>query len=162
MSDRTGINPSILDEIVADYIATRRKDARVEMDEFRGEQSRTAAIRRAARCEYPDGKRHPHQCLIPRRLLTLAEERLLAAAGRLAKARDFDALHDIVTEEIGAVHGIGKLMVYDIAHGCIFRERAKACLPAPGHKGRSCNFRIPRRNARPTQTSISVLAPLGR
>jgi hypothetical protein len=62
------------------------------------------------------GKRHSHQCLIPRRLLEIAEERLQAAANRLARAPDFDALHGIVQSQIESVRGIGKLMVYDIAH----------------------------------------------
>jgi hypothetical protein len=60
------------------------------MDTFRREESRAAAIRRAALCEFQDGKRHPHQYLIPRRLLELAEERLQAAAKHLAAAADFD------------------------------------------------------------------------
>ena len=105
-----------LDEIVSDYIREYRDDARAEMDTFRRERSRASAIRRAALCEFPDGKRHPHQYLIPQRLLELAEERLQASARPLAGAPDFDALHEIVKREIGSVHGIGKLMVYDIAH----------------------------------------------
>jgi hypothetical protein len=105
-----------LEEIVSDYIREYRDDARAEMDTFRLERSRASAIRRAALCEFPDGKRHPHQYLIPQELLELAEVRLKAAARRLAGAPDFDALHEIVTREIGSVHGIGKLMVYDIAH----------------------------------------------
>ncbi len=104
------------DEIVSDYILEYRDDARAEMDTFRRERSRASAIRRAALCEFPDGKRHPHQYLIPQRLLELAEERLQAAARSLAGARDFDALHEIIKREIGSVHGIGELMVYDIAH----------------------------------------------
>lgn len=104
------------DEIVSNYIRNYRDAAREEMETFRRERNRTAAIRRAALCELPDGKRHPHQCLLPRRLLELAEERLQATAKRLTDARDFDELHDIVKREIGSVHGIGELMVYDIAH----------------------------------------------
>jgi hypothetical protein len=105
-----------LDEIVNDYIRVYRGEARAEMETFRRERNRVTAIRRAALCEFPDGKRHPHQCLIPRRLLELAEERLQACAKRLAGANDFDMLHGIVKREIGCIHGIGELMVYDIAH----------------------------------------------
>jgi hypothetical protein len=105
-----------LDDIVSDYIHEYRADAREEMDTFRREKSRASAIRRAALCEFPNGKRHPHQYLIPQRLLNLAEERIQAVARRLGAAGDFDALHEIVRREIGSVHGIGKLMVYDIAH----------------------------------------------
>ena len=104
------------DDIVSDYIREYRDDARAEMDTFRRERNRTSAIRRAARCEFPDGKRHPHQYLIPRRLFEFAEERLQAVAKRVAGAPDFDSLHEIVKREIGSAHGIGKLMVYDIAH----------------------------------------------
>jgi hypothetical protein len=81
-----------LDEIVRAYIREYREDAGTEMEDYRNEKSRAAAIRRAALCEFPDAKRHPHQYLIPRRLLELAEERLQAAATRLAGAPDFDAL----------------------------------------------------------------------
>ena len=105
-----------VDEIVNEYIREYRDVARGEMDTFRRERSRASAIRRAALSEFPDGKRHPHQYLIPKKLLKLAEERLQAAARHLAGAPDFDALHEIVKREIGSVHGIGKLMVYDIAH----------------------------------------------
>jgi len=105
-----------LDEIVNAYIRDYRDGARMELDTFRREKNGASAIRRAALCEFPDGKRHPHQCLIPRLLLELAEERLQACAKRLADARDFDALHGIVKREIGSVRGIGELMVYDIAH----------------------------------------------
>jgi hypothetical protein len=110
------MRPMTFDDIVSDYIRNYRDAARAEMETFRRERNRAAAIRRAALCELPDGKRHPHQCLIPKRLLELAEERLQAAAKRLVDARDFDALHEIVKREIGSVHGIGTLMVYDITH----------------------------------------------
>ena len=105
-----------LDEIVSDYIREYRAAARAEMDTFRNERSRSAAIRRATLCEFQDGKRHPHQYLIPQKLLELAEGRLQAAARRLSAAADFDALHEAVKREIGSVHGIGELTVYDIAH----------------------------------------------
>lgn len=104
-----------LDEIVDDYIRQYRRSARAEMDSFREEKSLAATIRRAALCEFPDGKRHPHQYLIPKRLLQLAEERLQAPSKRLVAASDFDELQGIVEREIGGVHGIGKLMVYDVA-----------------------------------------------
>jgi len=115
------------DEIVSDYVRKYRDAAREEMDDFGHERSRASAIRRAALCEFADGKRHPHQYLIPKRLLELAEERLQAAATRLARAADFDALHEIVKGQIGSVHGIGKLMVYDIAHriGAYFGKSPK-------------------------------------
>jgi hypothetical protein len=105
-----------LDEIVNDYIREYLDVARAEMDTFRRERSMASAIRRAALCEFPDRKRHPHQYLIPKKLLELAEEHLQAAARYLAGTADFDALHEMVKREIGSVQGIGKQMVYDIAH----------------------------------------------
>src|SRR5438128_8880710 len=105
-----------LNEIVAAYIREHRDAARAEMDTFRQERSRASAIRRAALCESPNGKRHPHQYLIPKKLLELAQARLQAAAPRLVNARDFDALHELVKRELGAVEGIEELMVYDITH----------------------------------------------
>lgn len=104
------------DEIVSRYIREYRADASAEMEEYRTEKNLTAAIRRAALCEFSNGKRHPHQYRIPRRLLELGEDRLQTAARRLTTARDFDAVHEIVNRAIGSLHGIGKLVVYDIAH----------------------------------------------
>jgi hypothetical protein len=80
-----------LDDIVRDYIREYRDDAREETDTFRREKSRASAIRRAALSEFPNGKRHPHQYLIPQLLLNLAEERMQAAARRLGAAGDLDA-----------------------------------------------------------------------
>lgn len=121
------MRPMTFDEIVSDYTRNYRDAAGEEMETFRRERNCGAAIRRAALCEFPNGKRHPHQCLIPERLLKLAEERLQVAAKHLADARNFDALHDIVEREIGSVHGIGKLMVYDVAHriGAYFGKQPK-------------------------------------
>ncbi|MCL5263277.1 MAG: hypothetical protein M1568_03290 [Acidobacteria bacterium] len=109
------MKPLTLDQIVDAYISNYRAAARAEMDTFRREKSRVVAIRRAALCESSNGRRHPHQCLIPRRLLEIAEERLQAAAKRLGATADFEALHEIVKLEIGSIPGIGKLTVYDIA-----------------------------------------------
>jgi hypothetical protein len=104
------------DEIINDYIREYRDDARAEICSFKKERSRSDAIRRAALCLLPDGKRHPHQCLIPKPLLELAEARLQAARKRLARAVDFESLHQVVEAEIGSIKGIGALTVYDIAH----------------------------------------------
>jgi hypothetical protein len=68
-----------LDEIVSHYIREYRDDANAEIEDYRTEKSRVVAVRRAALSEFPNGKRHPHQYRIPRRLLELAEERLHAA-----------------------------------------------------------------------------------
>jgi hypothetical protein len=113
-----------LDEIVSDYIRKHRGDASTETHFFEIQQSASAAIRKAALCKLPSGKRHPHQRRIPRAVLELAEARLQAASDRLAGAADFAALHAVVDSEIGDIRGIGALTMYDIAHriGAYFRK----------------------------------------
>lgn len=106
----------MLDEIVDRYIREYRLMARAEMHSFAKEGSLAAAIRRAALCQWPNGRKHEHQYLIPAALLQQAEERLQASAKRLARAPDFEALHRMVEEEIGGMRGIGDLTVYDVAH----------------------------------------------
>lgn len=105
-----------LNAIVDHYIRHCRAQARAEMRFFEIQRSAFQAIRKAALCLLPSGKRHPHQRRIPKALLELAETRLQAAGEHLAAARDFELLHEIVKREIGSVRGIGALMVYDISH----------------------------------------------
>lgn len=104
------------DEIVNDYILRYREAARQEMRDFESENSLSAAIRRAAFCELRNGKRHPHQRRIPRRVLEQVEIRLQKTEPCLAKATDFAAIHQSVDQEVGGLKGIGALTVYDISH----------------------------------------------
>jgi len=104
------------DEIVSDYIREYRDDARAEMRFFEIQRSPAAAIRKAALCELPSRKRHPHQRRIRKALLEQAEARLQAIGRKLAKAAGFSALYRLVEGEIGSIKGIGALTVYDIAH----------------------------------------------
>jgi hypothetical protein len=103
-------------EIVSDYIREYRDDARAEMRFFEIQCSPSAAIRKAALCELPSRKRHPHQRRIPKTVLEQAEVRLQAIGRKLANAGDFAALHGLVEGEIGSIKGIGALTAYDIAH----------------------------------------------
>src|SRR5208283_4861136 len=105
-----------LDEIVSDYIREYRDDARAEMRFFEIQRSSSSAIRKAALCERPSRKRHPHQRRIPKALLEQAEARLQAIGRKLARAADFSALHRLVEDAIGSINGIGVLTVHDIAH----------------------------------------------
>jgi hypothetical protein len=105
-----------LDEIVSDYIREYRDRARAEMRFFEIQRSPSMAIRKAALCELPSGKRHPHQRRIPGVLLENVEAILQGIARKLAGAADFAALHRLVEKEIGEIKGIGALTVYDIAH----------------------------------------------
>lgn len=72
------------DEIVTDYIREYRDDARAEMRFFEIQRSPSAAIRKAALCELPGGKRHPHQRRIPKALLEQVEARLQGIGRKLA------------------------------------------------------------------------------
>ena len=105
-----------LDEIVGDYIHRYRDRARAEVRFFEIQRSPSEAIRKAALCMLPSGKRHPHQRRIPRTLLEQVEARLQAIGRKLANAADFTALHKLVEDEIGDIKGIGALTVYDISH----------------------------------------------
>jgi hypothetical protein len=105
-----------LDEIISDYIREYRDDARAEMRFFEIQRSPSAAIRKAALCELPSGKRHPHQRRIPKALLEQVEARLQAIGRKLGGSADFSALHHLVEDEIGSIKGIGALTVYDITH----------------------------------------------
>jgi hypothetical protein len=102
-----------LDQIVSAYIRDKRPHARAEMRFFEKRPSLTEAISHAVR---PCGRKHSHQFRIPRALLDEAERRLRVAASGLAQAPDFAAVHELVEDEIGSLHGIGDLTVYDVAH----------------------------------------------
>lgn len=92
-------------EIVCDYIREYRDDARAEMRFFEVQRSPSEAIRKAALCEVPGGKRHPHQRRIPKALLEQVEARLQGIGRKLAKAADFSALHRLVKDEVGSING---------------------------------------------------------
>jgi hypothetical protein len=113
-----------LDEIVSDYIRNYRDDARSEMRFFESQRSPSEAIRKAALCELPSGKRHPHQRRIPRALLEHVEAKLQGIGSALAKTTSFAELHRAVEDEVGTLKGIGALTVYDIAHriGAYFKK----------------------------------------
>lgn len=105
-----------LDEIVNDYIREHRSDAQKEMRFFEIQRSPSDAIRKAALCELPSGKRHPHQRRIPKVLLEQVEVRLQGISRKLARATSFASFHQAVKDEIGSLTGIGALTVYDLAH----------------------------------------------
>ena len=101
------------DQIVSTYIRDCRPRVRAEMHFFEKQPSLTAAISNAVR---PGGRKHDHQFRIPSALLDEVERRLHAAAGSLAQAPDFTAVHELVESKISLLHGIGDLTVYDVAH----------------------------------------------
>jgi hypothetical protein len=100
-----------LTKIVRAYVRGYRQLAQSEIDFYAVLPSLGEAVRRAARAERPDGKRHGHQTRIRRSAIREAERRL--ARLDLRKLQDFHELHSLIAEAIGHVSGIGELMVYD-------------------------------------------------
>lgn len=71
------------------------------------------AIRRAVASKDESGKHHNHQSKIARECYKPFTNELIKNCKRLAKASDFDELHDMI--DSCKVKGIGPLMVYDVA-----------------------------------------------
>jgi hypothetical protein len=101
-------------EIVSAYIRDYRRAARAEMLRFARLGLRDA-IRNAALCRLPNGKRHPHQRRLSKAVLEESERRLQRRARELQHTSDFAALHRIVESAIGSISGVGPLAVYDVA-----------------------------------------------
>jgi hypothetical protein len=87
-----------LDEIVGNYIRQYRDDARAEMRFFEIQRNLSEAIRKAALCTLPSGKRHPHQRRIPKAVLEQAEAQLQTIGRSLAKAAEFEDVHQLVEQ----------------------------------------------------------------
>jgi hypothetical protein len=49
-------------------------------------------------------------------VLAAGERRLQACAARLRRCRSFEELHKVIKQQIGGIHGIGPLTVYDVAN----------------------------------------------
>ena len=112
-----------LSEIVSAYIRDHRESARSETRCFEIEPNLRAAIRKAALCLRPSdkhpqqwNKRHSHQWHLSKAVLEESERRLQRSTKELQLVSDFAALHHTVEREIGTIHGIGALTVYDVAH----------------------------------------------
>lgn len=104
-----------LDAIVVAYVTECRDGAKADLQFFTSQPTFADALRLAALAEGPGGKRMAHQRRIPRAVLRHSATRLLARAKTLQRAKTFEELHDLVAKEIGRVHGIGELTVYDTA-----------------------------------------------
>lgn len=111
------VSINVIEEIIERFIAERRSSARRESDAFRKLPSLQLAIHHAARCHrLPSTKRHSHQCRIPGGVLQEVERTLQAAASRLSRCKNFEALHDEVASLIKGIRKIGNLAIYDISH----------------------------------------------
>jgi len=100
-----------LSQIVEAYRRDHQEGARAELDFYRHLPSAREALARAARAERPDGKRHDHQRLIPKQAMREVGRRIprLSTAG----VWTFEELLQRIETLIGAIDGVGPLMVYD-------------------------------------------------
>jgi hypothetical protein len=103
--------PTSLATIVGSYIRHYRPPAEAELEFYAALPSKTVAIEWAGLAKRPDGKRHDHQKRIPLEVLREAHTRL--GTLKLETYSTFDALQGAVGDAIGAIHGVGELMVYD-------------------------------------------------
>jgi hypothetical protein len=111
-----GLETGSLQDVVNSYIKSYRNPAAKEMRFFTNQRTLGDAIQKASLCELSNGKRHNHQRRIPSVSLSEADRRLQRRSRDIWHCRSFAVLHALVEKEIGSIHMIGPLTVYDIAH----------------------------------------------
>ena len=104
-----------LKEIVDDYIANCRVNAKRELRWFKMQKTLKGAVSTAALAKKPSGKRFDHQRRIPQNVLKLAEEKLLKNLKQIQSTKDFDELYNLLKELLSEIKGIGELYIYDTA-----------------------------------------------
>jgi hypothetical protein len=105
-----------LRKVAAHYIKEHRKKAACELCHYAIQRNLAHAVKKAALCVHPNGKRHGHQRRLSKNCLTEANARLQRRLKALERATTFEELHDLVEAEIKSLRGIGDLTVYDVAH----------------------------------------------
>ena len=105
-----------LSDIIDNYIREVRGRAHDEMDFFNHRPSLQSAIEYAALSKLPNGKRHSHQRRRSPQTLAEAESKLQAIAPKLRHCQSFEEFHALIHQEIGPIHDIGPLTVYDVAN----------------------------------------------
>ena len=106
--------PHSLTAIVQAYRRDYRPDAKREHAYWATHTNLKSAVRAAALSKLSCGRRHPHQRRISGDILQRAADTL---AKQDVPARcTFHDLHKAVYANIGCIHGIGELAVYDIAY----------------------------------------------
>lgn len=103
--------------LVADYRRNHRSGARAELRFFREMPSLELAIHHAAFAI--DGRtpprRYAHQRRIRMRPMRLAYAAMNASASDMRNAETFDALHELLSQLLLPIQGLGRLYVYDTA-----------------------------------------------
>jgi hypothetical protein len=104
-----------LAEVVADYRASGARDARDELRFYRGLPSLRAAVHAAGHALAGPEKRHSHQYTRPGAVLRKCAALLELQLSTIRHAQSFEKPHRIIEDTIGALRGVGPLMVYDTA-----------------------------------------------
>ncbi len=123
--------------IVEHYIKNKRPMVNADRLVFK-KRTLKEAINYAALAKLPNGNRHPHQYRLKQDVLDQSEQRLQKLAKLLQVCETFAELHELIDQEIGGIHGMGVLTVYDIANsigGHLGLEPEEVYLHAGTRKG---------------------------
>lgn len=97
------------------YYIDEHRDRMKRYFRYYDQQTLNDAIRIAALCVLPGGKRHGHQRRIIQPALNESARRLLGVQNKIKMCRDFEDLRGFVDKTIRDVWGIGPLTIYDIS-----------------------------------------------
>jgi hypothetical protein len=105
-----------LQEIVDDYRARFRADAKAELDSFRDEKTLEAAVQRACLTIDSEGRRESHHFRRQSVHLQAGAARLIAHLDEIRAVTNFAKLHALCERLLGlSLQGLGPLYVYDTA-----------------------------------------------
>ena len=113
-SNNRGQRDLTLGAIVFYYIDEHR-DRMKRYFRYYDQQTLNDAIKIAALCVLPGGKRHGHQRRIIQSALDESARRLLDVQDEIKMCRDFEDLRGFVDSTIRNIRGIGTLTIYDIS-----------------------------------------------
>ena len=113
-SNNRGQRDLTLGALVSYYIEEHR-DRMKRYLRYYNQHTLNDAIRIAALCVLPGGKRHGHQRRIIQPALNESARRLLDVQDKIKMSRDFEDLRGFVDSTIRAIWGIGDLTIYDIS-----------------------------------------------
>ncbi len=106
---------SPINEAVINYIKNRRGKAERELRWFAIQRTLVEAVSVAALARSPFGKRLSHQRRIPQSVLEQSRRRLLDCLPDIEQCPSFESLHELLSQQIRSIPGIGELVVYDTA-----------------------------------------------
>jgi hypothetical protein len=107
--------PHSLSAAIKDYMSCHKRDADKELRWFEIQPSFDKALSFAAYAKGPSGKKFSHQHRIPLAVLEESYGRLKSCQRELLAASSFEELHQIISDQIRGIRGVGLLLVYDTA-----------------------------------------------